>query len=310
MDRQNQFSQVGQILRDLTQGVNPRRRKKSDENSGGAPAPKTGLRIGPDRRAQAVLRAANRPKSQKPYLDGTVSSIRNPAVGIQADKFTEPSRSGQGTDSSLSFHRIKPGNNKYNGAFSTKSDIRRFDGAKPQTAHGLHKDRLRSAAVKHAMGRQMTDIRPGNRVEATTVTSSGGRNPRGRIYEKLSNGVLNFEKGKRRLASATKMTKDTWQPHKFTDSGDKHPIVRFNPNTLKDPLKALAQSTVVRATARLVGGPVAQPVLAVDDAIAAASGKRPSKELAKQHIKTQSLLIKQLQKRKKIQAPWVGSGPF
>lgn len=312
MDIQNQLSQAGQLVRNLALGIKPRRRKKSDESSGGAPAPKTELRIGPDRRAQAVLRAANRPKKQIPYRGGAavMASIRNPAVGIQADKLTQKSSSGKGTESTLSFQRIKPGDNNFNGTYYTKGENRRFDGAKPQTAHELHKDRLRSAAVKHAMGRQMTDIRPGNQVEAATVTSQGRRNPRGRIYENLTNGALNFEKGKRNVAITTKMTKDTWKPHNLSSGPDDYPIVRFNPNSLKDPLKALAQSTIVRATSRLVGGPVAQPALAVDDGIAAATGKRPSKEIAKQHLKNQSLLIKELQKRKKSQAPWVGSGPF
>lgn len=304
MERQNQIDQLVRLIQGRFSN------KKKEKDHGGAPAPKTAVRVGPDRRAQAVLRAANRPKTKQRYMGADRTVIRNPAVGISADKVTQKNPRDTTTSSTLGFNRIQPGNPHFNGTYATKTDNRRFDGAKAQTAHQLHKDRLRSAAVKHAMGRQMTDVRPGHEVDASTISSRNGRNPRGRIYEKLTNGVLKFDKGKRSLAVATKMTKDTWKPHNLSASGPDHPIVKFNPNDLKNPLKALAQMTVVRATSRLIGGPIAQPAMAVDDGIAAATGKRPSKEIAKEHLKTQGKLVGDLQKRKKIQAPWVGSGPF
>lgn len=282
------------------------RRKKESERGGGL-APKTKLRIGPDKRAQAVLRAAERPKDTRTRnrrgVTTTSTTIRNPGVGVEATKDTRSQKGVKGTQSILGFNRYKPGEGGA-ASYHTKAD-RTTNGKPPiSTAHSLHKDRLRSAAVKHAMGRQMTDIRPGSKVGASTVPGKSGRNPRGRAYEQQTKGALNYERGKQRYAESTKLTKTSWQP-----SNTNKPVT-FNPNDLKNPLKAMAQGTIVRATSRLIGGPIAQGTLMMDDAVATATRKRPSKEIAKNHSKTQSKLIEELQKRKKKQAPWAGSGPF
>lgn len=281
------------------------RRKKESERGGGL-APKTKLKIGPDRRAQAVLRAAERPKqrqtSQAYGRRSTITDIRNPGVGIVASKNTISTPGKSNTRSDLEFNRYKPGKEKTD-PYSTKS-ARTSRTTGVNTAHSLHKDRLRSAAVKHAMGRQLSDVRSGHRVSAGAILSPNGRNPRGRAYEQQTNGALNFERGKSKFAESTKLSKDTWQPRNTETP------VKFNPNTLKNALKAMAQTSVVRATSKLIGGPVAQAAVMLDDAVAAATRKRPSREIAKQHSKTQSKLIDEIQKRKEKQAPWVGSGPF
>lgn len=284
----------------------PRRKKKESERGGGL-APKTKLKIGPDRRAQAVLRAAERPKDTRVRnrrgITTTSTTIKNPGVGVEATKDTRAQRGVKGTQSILGFNRYKPGEG---GApnYDTKAD-RNTNGRRPRnTAHSLHKDRLRSAAVKHAMGRHMTDIRPGSKVGASTAPSKSGKNPRGRAYQQQTKGALNYERGKQRYAETTKLTKTSWQP-----SNTKKPVT-FNPNDLKNALKAMAKGTIVRATSKLIGGPIAQGAIMIDDAVAAATQKRPSKEIAKKHSKTQSKLIKELQKRKQKQAPWAGSGPF
>lgn len=279
--------------------------KKKEERGGGL-APRTKLRIGPDRRAQAVLRAAERPKeSATKTRNGTttkITTIKNPGVGISASKATRQSRYHNGTESTLEFNRYKPGQ----GGFSYRSKAELNNGVTPgiRTADSMHKERLRSAAVKHAMGRQLTDVRPGNTVQASTVASRAGRNPRGRAYEQQTNGALNYNRGKESFASTTKLSKNTWQP-----SNTNSPV-KFNPNNLKNALKAMAQGTIVRATSKLIGGPFAQAAVTADDAIAAASGKRPSKEIKTGHIQSQSKLIEDLQIKKKKQVPWAGSGPF
>lgn len=278
--------------------------KNKENERGGGLAPRNRLIIGPDRRAQAVLRAAERPKDKK-VLEGqlgvTTTTIKNPGVGIKA-KDTESYKAYRGTESSLEFSRYKPGQDK--ASHQTKADMRHAGKPALKTAHSLHKDRLRSAAVKHAMGRQLTDVRPGNTVSASTVRARSGLNPRGRAYEQQTNGALNYERGKKSYAQSTKLTEDTWQPNNTNSP------VKFNPNNLKNSLKAMAQGTIVRQTTKLIGGPVAQAAVTTDDAVAAATGKRPSKEIAKGHVNQQSLLIKAMQEKKKKQAPWVGSGPF
>lgn len=288
-----------------------KKNEKDKERAGGGLAPRTRLKIGPDRRAQAILRAAERPKSttvsRQDRNTYTLSQIKNPGVGIVAQKETIQYPKTRGTDSDLAFKRYKPGDSdeRSRDAFATKRE-RRYttDNPKSATAHTLHKDRLRSAAVKHAMGRQLTDVRPGNSVYVQAIRGSTRKNARARAYEHHTNGALNFERGRLSRASSTKLTKDTWSPHN-TDIP-----VKFNPNTLKNALKAMAQGSIVRATTKLIGGPYAQAASTVDDAASAATGKRPSKEISKAHVKQQSKLINDLQIKKKKTAPWVGSGPF
>lgn len=287
----------------------PNTKKKDESQHGGGIAPQTQLRIGPDRRAQAVLRRAEQPKtisvSRERGLTYTDSVIKNPGVGILSRKETIQYPKTRGTDSNLSFNRYKPGAGEAlsRSAYSTKRE-RKYDNPKPPNAHNLHKDRLRSAAVKHAMGRQLTDVRPGNKVYAQANRSGPGRNARARAYEYNTKGALNFDRGRNNTASSTKLTKDTWQPSN-TDTP-----VKFNPNNLKNSLKALAQGTIVRATTKLIGGPYAQAATTIDDSVAAATGKRPSKTIAQGHVNQQSKLVNDLQIRKKKQAPWAGSGPF
>ena len=283
--------------------ADPKKKKEEDERSGGGLVPKTKVRVGPDRRAQAVLRAANRPKVVTNRYDGsTTTVIKNPGVGVAASKQTQ--QFDRGTDSSLAFERYKPGSTDT--SYETKKQRDQGKTSK-STVDSLHKDRLRGAAVKHAMGRQLTDVRPGNTVNATALSSGNGRNARARAYEQQTNGALNFDRGRNKFASSTKLTKTTWQPSYPRNTNQR---VTFNPNTLKDSLKAMAQGSVVRASTKLIGGPYAQAASMVDDAVAGATGKRPSKEIAKAHTKEQSKLINELQIKKKKQAPWVGSGPF
>ena len=286
--------------------ADPKKKKEEDERSGGGLVPKTKVRVGPDRRAQATLRAAERPKTgyshTEPGRRYKYSVIRNPAVGIESAKETIRYQNTSGTDSNLSFNRYKP-EAFGSGDYDTKKE-RSQSQPKPNTVDGLHKDRLRGAAVKHSMGRQLTDVRPGNKVYAQALLSASGRNPRARAYEQQTGGALNFDRGRNDSASSTKLTKTTWQPSNTNQR------VTFNPNTLKDSLKAMAQGSVVRASTKLIGGPYAQAASIVDDAVAGATGKRPSKEIAKAHTKEQSKLINELQIKKKKQAPWVGSGPF
>lgn len=281
--------------------------KQNQERLGGGIAPRTKVRVGPDRRAQAILRAAERPKDTRTGghngVRTTTTTIKNPGVGVEATKRTRSRRDVRGTDSTLGFNRYKPGNTP-TAQYATKKQTTGYGQAPSKTADGLHKDRLRSAATKHAMGRHMTDIRPGSRVSASTVLTQSGKNPRGRAYEQQTKGALNYERGKKDHAESTKLTKDTWKP----SNTDKP--VRFNPNDLKNSLKAMAQGTVVRATTKLIGGPYAQTASNIDDLAASATGKRPSSEIRKAHTKQQSKLISDLQIKKKKQAPWVGSGPF
>ena len=283
------------------------KKKEDEQRAGGGLVPKTKVRVGPDRRAQAVLRAAERPKETRTGGHGgvktTTTTIKNPGVGVEATKRTRSTKDVKGTDSTLGFNRYKPGNTN-TAPYATKKQTTGYGKPPSKTADGLHKDRLRSAAVKHAMGRQMTDIRPGGRVSAATVLTASGKNPRGRAYEQQTNGALNYERGKKDHAESTKLTKNTWQP-----SNTNKPV-KFNPNDLKNALKAMAEGTVVRATTKLIGGPYAQAASMIDDLAAAATGKRPSKQVSKAHTKQQSKLINDLQIKKKKQAPWAGSGPF
>jgi hypothetical protein len=281
--------------------------EKKDERVGGGIAPKTKVRVGPDRRAQATLRAANRPKGREVTRRVTTTTIKNPAVGIKASKDTytpEPYKGVKSpTQSELGFNRYKPGDKGGRGSYATKKQREKAKPTVP-TVDSRHKDRLRSAAVKHAMGRQLTDVRPGHEVSVHAIRNGSSRNARARVYENQTNGALNFERGRQDYASSTKLSKDNWQPYNTKSSA------KFNPNTLKDSLKAMAQGSVVRATTKLIGGPFAQAAATADDAATAVTGKRPSKEIGKAHVKGQRKLIKELQIKKKKQAPWAGSGPF
>jgi hypothetical protein len=275
---------------------------------GGGFAPKTKVRFGPDRRAQATLRAAERPKaSSVTYsLTGsrktTSTTVRNPAVGVEAVKRTRSQPNVRGTDSTLEFNRYRPGST-HSQSYSTKKQREQNKPSTP-TVDSRHKDRLRAAAVRHATGRQLTDVRPGNSVTAHAMRSGSPRNARARAYEQQTNGALNFERGRQDSASSTKLTKTSWQPSNTNQR------VNFDPNTLKDSLKAMAQGSVVRATTKLLGGPWAQAAVTADDGVAAATGKRPSKEISKAHTKEQTKLINDLLIKKKKQVPWAGSGPF
>lgn len=287
--------------------MTPKQSNKNQDRGGGL-APRTRLTIRPDRRAQAVLRAAERSKTNRTlsHGEGTLTTITNPGVGIKAEKLTTKYPQTSGTDSELSFKRYKPGSPDdvlYLDAYKSKRDLANGQ-RKPSTADSLHKDRLRSAAVKHAMGRQLTDIRPGSRANATTVRSEKGGNPRARAYEKYTNGAFNFDRGRRGSAETTKLSKTTWQPSNTSTP------VRFNPNDLKNALKAMAMQRIVRATTRLIGGPWAQAAVNADDLTAAATGKRPSKVISSGHLQTQTRLANELLKRKQKQALWSGSGPF
>lgn len=287
----------------------PQKKKEEDkDNRSSFPSgiyPRTRVTVRPDRRAQAVLRRAEAPKVVTKTGYGKVTTIRQNGVGVNISKLTTPRWSGKGTESELGFYRTS----QTRPAYATKSGQRAikrangWSGDTVRTAQGMHKERLRRAAIEHGLGRQMSDVRPGHDVTASTVRSPRGRDPRARIYSRMTNGALSFEGGKEKSTRATKETKTTWS----NDLGD---IVKFNPNDLRNRLKAMAQSNVVRAGLRIIGGPQMNGALMADDAITAATGKRPSKEISKAHTKQQSETIKEDLKNKRRRAPWAGSGPF
>ena len=289
---------------------NPNRPKKKQDNdtNGGGLAPRIRTIVGPDRRAQAVLRRANMPKEKRTSVSGSSvrTTVNQPGVGLRVSKETSKFRGEKGTTSTLEFNRYKPGSPVP--SYATKRDTKRGAGSPPvrSSVQTQHKDRLRRAALEHGAGRQMQDVRPGNHVEATALRSSGNtaRNPRASQYERMTRGALDFDRGHRSSAESTKLTKNTWQ----TSTGNR---VQFDPNTLKDRLKAMAQGSIVRATGRLIGGPITQAALTIDDAVKGVTGKRPSREVAKAHVKGQKDLLDAIQKRRiPSQAPWAGSGPF
>ena len=290
----------------------PRKKDKKDQRGGGL-APKTKLQIRKDRRAQAVLRAAERPAltitETGRYNTAKLSGVPNPAVGLDPSMQSSTVKGADWTDHILSFERYTPGDDdSLKNPYATKAQTKT---SSKQTPHSQHKDKLRSAAVKYAMGRFMDEIKPGDTVSAeTAITSEKGRNPRGRAYQQYTKGALDFKRGQETMAESTKVSSDTWRPNSSKFRGQSNPTVKFDPNTLKQDLKALAQNAVVSATSRLIGGPVAQTLITLDDLGAAATGKRPSEEIGKQHRQVQTKLIEALQKFKIKQAPWVGSGPF
>jgi len=308
-------------------GVTPSRPSRNkDENkkdgpnvTGSGMAPKTRVYVGPDRRAQAVLRRANMPKDIINRRNYSLSTIKQPGVGVEIKKGTHNGNDLRrtGTESDLSFNRYKPGDTSlgWQGrtAYSTKATKKKEGsssiGSSP-TVQGKHKDDLRRAAIEHGLGRQMQDVRPGQKVGAQAVgntTARGARNARGREYQRLTRGALDFERGHATDAESRKLTKTTWQPTQGPNTGN---IVNFDPNSLKDRLKGMAASTIVRAGTRLIGGPVANAALTIDDSVAAATGKRPSKEIAKAHVAGQSKLVDEMQKKKRpSRAPWAAA-PF
>lgn len=289
----------------------PRKKDKKDKRGGGL-APKTKLQIRKDKRAQAVLRAAKRPAFTEtrtgPYSTVKLSGVPNPAVGIDSAMRSTTVKGADWTNHGLSFERYQPGNNDSSkDPYSTKAQRKP---SSKQTPHSQHKDKLRSAAVKYAMGRFMDEMKAGDTVEAeTAITSDKGRNPRGRVYEQQTKGALDFNRGQKTSTQSTKVSSDTWRPNSSQFRGQSNPTVKFDPNTLKQSLTTLAQNAVVSATSRLIGGP-AQALVTVDDLTAAATGIRPSQEITKQHKQAQNKLIKAFQKLQIKQAPWVGSGPF
>lgn len=290
----------------------PRKKDKKDQRGGGL-APKTKLQIRKDRRAQAVLRAAERQALTEtnagPFSTKTQSNVRNPAVGIDPVLISSEVKGADWTDHEIHFERYKPGNtDPVENPYATKAQIK--PGSK-QTPHSQHKDKLRSAAIKYAMGRFMDEIKPGDTVKTgSAISSKKGRNPRGRAYQQYTKGALDFKRGQETTTESTKVSSNTWRPNSSKFRGQSNPTVKFDPNTLKQDLRALAQNAVVSATSRLIGGPVAQTLITLDDLGAAATGKRPSEEIGKQHRQVQTKLIEALQKLKIKQAPWVGSGPF
>ena len=159
----------------------------------------------------------------------------------------------------------------------------------------LSKDnaKVRQANIKYQMGSQIDAIPEGDVIEAQPVNENPDKpNARARIYDRETKGAL---KGKKAWITKDIATEEinTRKLSKDTYRNAKGETVKFDPKSLKEPLKNLAKGTAVSAIVKRLAGPWGQAAMFADDTIEGITGKRPSKEITKGHKKAMEKMIKE-----------------
>lgn len=191
----------------------------------------------PATRAQAVQRANSRVINVPGY-----QGRRNNAIGIQSHKTV------RGTDNGGFTHDIAFSNSDQKLRTRGRRDpygSRRDIGEKPKSKTT---ERLRKAGLKDMMGR-MLDVNRGDSVTASPTTKS-----RGILYNRSSKGALGTRRGEGTVESVRA------GPNMWINKEDGGKRVKFDPNSLKEPLTKQTKTQATRV-GRAAGGTSKKPAL-------------------------------------------------
>ena len=81
------------------------------------------------------------------------------------------------------------GNRVHNVEFSRDTANPR-DSYEPRKNISKESAKLRQANIKYQMGTLMDEVKPFETIEAQPISSESGRNPRARIYDRMTKGAL------------------------------------------------------------------------------------------------------------------------
>ena len=228
---------------------------------------------GGNRRAQAILRKLQRQGSGKVEQHPTyknASSRTISAGGIKsADNSVKNKQSGV-VSHDLEFSRSQAVGNPEGGTYPEYE---------PRKNISKENARLRQANIKYQQGELMNQVPVGDDVVAQPVESPSGRNPRARLYDRMTKGALkptttyygdNSQYSLQEI-KATKQAGNMW------DNKANPKPVNFDPKSLQADLKGMA----ARKAVAFLGGPIVSGIQTADSAIHAATGQRPSEHVAK-----------------------------
>lgn len=123
---------------------------------------------------------------------------------------------------------------------------------------------LRSANIKYQAGQILERVQPGDTASALPLESDSGRNPRAKVYDRMTKGAL---KGMEDDFGEIHIQSKKGKGNKWTNMVGEEKS--FDPKKLKEPLTNLAKRQIVR---RLAPHPVLQGAMFIDDASASVTG--------------------------------------
>jgi hypothetical protein len=237
-----------------------------------------------NKRALALLRANLRSAAKPPKVhssgNSTYRSVSAGGLTSHSNRYKEPdsvikvngkevSRTVGNTEHDLSFNR---NTSNYGDSFNAPS--RRLTKAQRD---------LRQANIKYQNGVLLEDVKAGDRVTASPIESKSGRNPRARIYDRMTNGALKAGVDEDGLTSVNsrRLSNTQWK----NILGEKK---TFNPQDLKQDLTKLAAGQVVRRLAH----PAVQGALVANDLVKAATGKSVTERVGEGYKNTTTESIK------------------
>ena len=237
-----------------------------------------------NKRAEAILRRLKKEE-------------KNPTVkqGRYIKKTTTKAGGISSTDASF---RTQKGDTAHDLEFG-RENTPKGDPYKRRTNVSPENAKVRQANIKYQLGNHIDNVPEGDRIQAQPVNEDPAKpNARARIYDRATKGALASKKD-RFGGNLSFEEVDTRKGKDNTYWNAKGKKVKFDPKSLKEPLKNLAKGTAVSAIVKRLAGPWAQAAMFVDDSVKGITGKRPSKEIAKGHKKTMEKYIKERLKKNK-----------
>ena len=237
-----------------------------------------------NKRAEALLRTLKRsPNVEQPH-----KALRSPvakqrvlrAGGIESTASRMKGRSKFNTDiHDLEFHRVTadPG-----------------DSYEPRKNISKSNAKLRQDNIKYQMGQLMDEVKYKDTIEAQPIESESGRNPRARMYDRLTKGALKSQK--RQLTknySMDEINAVRGEGNDWINPANKGKVVKFDPKELKKPLIEAAKGKIISRLA----GPQVQAAMMADELAGAALGERPSVTVGKGFKKYKKKEIEERLKR-------------
>ena len=241
-----------------------------------------------DKKAEAILRrltkqTKNMVEGEHPYLKSKNVRMRSmKAGGIQSSSTRMIGSKGTSLEGrkihDLEFHR---------------DTLRKDDSYEPRKNISPKNAKLRQANVKFQTGQLLNEVRSGEVVEAQPVESQSGKNPRARIYDRMTKGALKSQRIKSDGFSYDQIMAGRGDGDDWINSANKGKVVKFNPNDLKKPLMDMAAKSI----AKRLAGPQVQAAMFVDDTVAGMTGHRPSEKIKEGFEDT---IRKNIEKRMKM----------
>lgn len=256
-------------------------------------APIQSPELGPrNKRAEAVLRRLKRQEKNKEQPHSKYKNVATErtlkAGGLQS---SATRLKGKGVPS------VK-GSDLHNLEFS-RDTFEPGDSYEPRKNLSPKNAKLRQDNIKYQMGQLMDEVKTGDIIEAQPIESESGRNPRARMYDRMTKGAL--KSSDRQLTknySMKEVKAARGQGNDWINPANKGKVVKFDPKSLKKPL----QDATVRAITKRFAHPVIQGAMMLDDASAAVTdGKKVSgiaKELFDKHAKP--AILKRLKKGMRV----------